>query len=224
MKMRDVLIILSLATFLSCSDRPDRLLEQAVQLDALERYTEAIVVYDKLLALDSTNTSVWIARAYDKGRIGNADGEMADLKQAVKVGAEHALPFFQLGITYSDRKQYAEAIEWFNKATLVKGGGPIYMDMVDNDFIDRQEYLLDVPIVDIMFERGVAYYEVDSITNAHRDFTFCIESKHNLKESYYGRACTYLRADMLKAACDDLKMAELYGSKAATELLEKYCR
>jgi hypothetical protein len=40
----------------------------------------------------------------------------------------------------------------------------------------------------------------------------------------YYRARNYLKSDMLKHACDDLKMAVLYREKDATEILDKYCR
>lgn len=75
-----------------------------------------------------------------------------------------------------------------------------------------------------MLERGIVYYKTDSVRKAFFDLTFCIENNHNLRDSYYYRARTYLKSDMLTQACADLEMAELYGEKDATETLDKYCR
>lgn len=218
--MRYLLQILTFLAVLSCSSNQDDLLKQAIELDSLERFQEAIVIYDKLLKLDSSNASVLIARAYDKERIGDEHGKIKDLTRAAEVGPDHALPMFELGIVYGDLGQYTESIAWFNKAITAKGG----FDWVKNDFIDSKKYLLDVPIADIMLERGIVHYKADSVRKAYFDLTFCIEKNQNLKESYYYRAQTYLKSDMLKQACDDLKMAELHGEKNATEMRDKYCK
>lgn len=114
--MKRVLVTVGLVTLLSCSSSQEKLLGKAIELDSLERFREAIAIYDKLLELDSSNVSFLIARAYDNERIGNHDAGIEDLKRAVKVGPNHALPLFELGIRYSDLGQYAESIDWFNKA------------------------------------------------------------------------------------------------------------
>lgn len=222
--MRYALILAGFLMMLSCSRDRETLLKEAIKLDSLERFHEAIAIYDELLEQDSSNASILVARAYDKALTGDQSGEIQDLKRAVSVGSGHALPMLELGIIYGDLGQYAESIEWFNRAINVKTYGSSTVDWADNPFLDRKRHLLDVPMVEIILERGIIYYKADSVRNAYDDLTYCIEKNHELKDSYYYRARTYLKSNMLKQACEDLKMAEMYGQTDATEILEKYCR
>lgn len=222
--MKYALILTGFLVILSCSRDREILLQKAMELDSLERFHEAIVIYDELLEQDSTNASILVARAYDKALIGDRDGEIQDLMRAVSVGPDHALPMFELGIIYGDLGQYVESIEWFNKAINVKSYGSITVDWADNPFLDRKRHLLDVKMVEIILERGIVYYKADSVRKAYSDLSYCIEKNHELKDSYYYRGRTYLKSNMLKEACEDMKMAEMYGDTRATEVLEKYCR
>ena len=208
---------------LGCNTKPtERLLKDARQLDSLERYKEAIVIYDKILTIDEDNTDALFDRAVDKGLTGDKEGELTDLHKILKLDSINTLALFNLGVTYGNLGQYKESIESFNKAMKTKGGERITIDFVHNEFVPWLGEN-DVPTVDIKLERGIVYYKSDSIRKAYIDLTYCIERKHKLGDSYYYRGRTYLKADRLKEACEDFKMSQLCGMKEATEIFNEVC-
>ena len=208
-----------------CStNHTDTLLNEARILDSLQKYKEAIALYDKVLTLDSSHIDALFERAFDKGSIGDPEGEIRDLTKILDLDSANTLALFNLGIKYGNLLRYKESIKAFNKAIQTKGGELLTFDYVANPFVDKELYTYDVPIADIRLERGIVHYKADSVRKAYFDFTFCIENKHELKDSYYYRGRAYLKSGMLKHACKDLKIAELYGEKEATEILDKFCR
>lgn len=217
-------IIAGLVIFMSCSNHPEILLKRAIELDSLGKFKEAIAVYDQLLEFDTSNTSILIARAYDKGRIGDSNGEIDDLNKVVKIAPNNTLALFELGIIYGDFGDYSQSIEVFNKAIQTKGSELISLDWVKNDFIDDRRYMFDVPIADLKLERGIVYFKSDSVRKAYADLTYCIDIGHELKDSYYYRARTCLKSDMVEQACKDAKMSALYGMKEAVEIVDSYCK
>lgn len=222
--MKRTVTILITFLLLGCKTNPtETLLKEARQLDSLERYKEAIVIYDKILRIDENNIHALFDRAVDKGLTGDREGELTDLHKILKLDSINTLALFNLGVTYGNMRQYKESIEAFNKAMKTKGGEHVTMDFVQNDFVPDLGKD-DVPTVDIKLERGIVFYKADSVRKAYIDLTYCIERKHKLGDSYYYRGWTYLKADKLKEACEDFKMSELNGMKEATEIFNEVCR
>jgi tetratricopeptide (TPR) repeat protein len=209
----------------SCYKNPtDGLFKEARKLDSLKKYTEAIAVYDKILTIDENNIHALFDRAVDKGLVTDHEGEVADLMRILKLDSTNTLALYNLGVTLGNLTRYKESINAFNKAVQTKGGEVLTMDYEPNSFVDENYHMNDVSIADIKLERGIVYYKADSVRKAYFDLTYCIENNHQLKDSYYFRALTYLKSDMQIQACEDLKLAELHGEKDATELRGRYCR
>lgn len=222
--MKKTTTVLMTCLLLGCSTNPtETLFKEARQLDSLERFKEAIVIYDKILTIDDNNINALLDRAVDKGLTGDREGELTDLYKILKLDSTHTLALFNLGVTYGNLEQYKESIEAFNKAMKTKGGEHVTMDFAQNDFVPELGKH-DVPTADIKLERGIVFYKADSVRKAYLDLTYCIENKYKLGDSYYYRGRTYLKADRLKEGCEDLKLAELNGMKKATDALNEVCR
>lgn len=222
MKNTTVILVLLLS---ACGNTTETMLEEARRLDSLAQYKEAIAIYDKILIDDPNEISALLNRAADKGMLDDDEAALVDLKHLLTFDSTNTLALFNLGIVLGNLQRYDEAINAFNKAEDSKGGGPVFMERVPNGFTNDDNAINDVPIEDIIFERGIVYYKADSIRKAYFDFTHCIEHESHLGESYYYRAKTYIASQMLKEACEDLTMAAVNGKKeGVNELIGKYCK
>jgi tetratricopeptide (TPR) repeat protein len=115
------------------------------------------------------------------------------------------------------------AKRYFDKAISTKGGELIYMDKVENSFVETGfEY--DVKMEEIKFERGIAYYRIDSLNKAFDDFNFSIQKSYLLPDSYYWRGLIYLSYNMKDEGCKDLNKAMELGDPDAKDLWDKNCK
>jgi hypothetical protein len=220
-------ILLALLIFIvGCSSKQseERLLVEATRLDSLGQLKMAIRIYDQILASDSTNINALLDRSFDKGALGQRDGQIKDLKRVLVLQPQNTLALFNLGIAYGNINKYVESIDAFKRAVATKGGEMISVDFKKNEFSKSDTYGFDVPIADIKLERGIVYYHTDSLEKAFEDLSFCIKQKYELGESFYYRAATWVKAGNGEQACKDAKMSSIYGMKQATEIIDKYCK
>jgi tetratricopeptide (TPR) repeat protein len=105
---------------------------------------------------------------------------------------------------------------------LTKGGELIYTDKVENKFVETG-FEFDVKMEEIRFERGLAYYNIDSLKKAFDDFNFSIKKNYSLPDSYYFRGLIYLSYNITAKACEDLNKAKELGDKDAQEMIDKSC-
>jgi tetratricopeptide (TPR) repeat protein len=203
----------------ACSPGVDEQLAAAHELDLDGKYAEAILIYNNVLKEDSTNISVLLDRAMDRGLLDDKQGNVEDLKRVLAIDPQNILALFNIGVTYGSLEKYPAAIDAFGKAIRSKGideGQPLIMEMADDD-------PYDVPFADIRLERGIAYAMSDSLRRAYYDLTYCIDQRHKLNESYYYRGRVHLKGGNLEAACDDLAKAADLSNKFAAELMLEYC-
>lgn len=224
MSIRILTLFVFALPVMSCH-QTDKLFTEARALDSLQQYKEAIALYDQILAEEPDHFHALFYRASDKYLTGDSLGQVNDLQTILKLDSTNTLAFFNLGVAYANMERYEESIAAFHGAERTKGTG-LTIKIVPNAFLRTtgEENIYDIPYEEIKLERGIVYYKVDSLRKAYYDLTYCVNSKYELKESYYFRGMTYLRSGMHEQGCEDLKMSELYGDLDATAALEKYCR
>lgn len=77
---------------------------------------------------------------------------------------------------------------------------------------------------EIRFERGIAWYNIDSLKPAFDDFNFCIAKNFEKPASFYWRGIIYLSNGIKQEGCADLKNAQKSGDPDAQEMIDKYCK
>lgn len=239
MKLSALYSILFIFLLSSCGEgrdenRSEDLLSKARQLDSLERYNEAIAVYDDVIRLEPNNVHALMDRAVDKGQINNIEGAIQDYMTIIRIDSVNTLAFYNLGILYGNRGSYLESINAFDGAMKTKGledGKLLVMTPVPNQFFDtglesegktRVEFEVEEKV--IRLERGIVFYKTDSVRKAYFDLTYCISHDYYAGEAYYYRARTYLKSAMLAHACKDAKNSLLHGMAEAKEIIDVACK
>lgn len=220
--MRQLLIILIyLISFTACDFKSaEDYFEEAEKLSGQEKYKEAILLLDKAIEKDNKYIGAYINRGADKSALGDYKSAIEDYKNVLKIDPKNTLAFYNIGNNYKRLKDYRTAIENYNKAFDTKGGQQIYLDLTQNEFINS-EY--DVPGHQIHFERGIAYYYIDSLSKAVDDFRTSINKNYMTAECHCWLGYIYQSSGQMDVACKNFRRAKELGDKDAAEELKKYC-
>ena len=196
---------------------------EAEKLESEGKYEEAIPLLDKAIEKDPENIYALINRGVDKSILGDFQSAIDDYTVVIEIDSDNALAFLNRGKNKKRLEDYQGAIEDFDKAIETKGGEMLYMDKVENSFIETG-FESDVAMEEIRFERGIARYNIDSLTLAFDDFNFCIDKNFEKPASFYWRGIIYVAYGMNKEGCSDLEEAYKLGDTGAQEMIDKYCK
>lgn len=222
--MKQILIILSILTFISCDFKSSAdYNNEAEKLEREGKYEEAISLLDKAIEKDPENIYALINRGVDKSILGDYEGAIDDYTRIIEIDSNNGLAFLNRGKNKKRLEDYQGAIEDFEKAIKTKGGELIYMDKVENSFVETG-FEFDVSMEEIRFERGIARYNIDSLKLAFDDFNFCIDKNFEKPASLYWRGIIYLAYGMNQEGCSDLKEAHKLGDPDAQEMINEYCK
>ncbi|MCC5918634.1 MAG: tetratricopeptide repeat protein [Cryomorphaceae bacterium] len=223
--MKTITNILIIFTLISCEFKSSGYYnEEAQKLEKVGKYEEAIALLDKAIEKDPNNIYALINRGVDKSMLGDFQGAIEDYSIIIAFDPDNTLAYLNRGKNKKRLEDFQGAIEDFEKAIKTKGGELIYLDKVENSFIEMTDFEFDVAMEVIRFERGIARYYIDSLRTAFDDFNFCIHKNFELPESYYWRGMIYLAYGMHIEACIDLKKSQEFGDSDAHEIIEKYCK
>jgi tetratricopeptide (TPR) repeat protein len=222
--MKQILIILSILAFTSCDFKSSADYNtEAEKLESEGKYEEAIPLLNKAIEKDPENIYALINRGVDKSILGDFQSAIDDYTVVIEIDSDNALAFLNRGKNKKRLEDYQGAIEDFDKAIETKGGEMLYMEKVENSFIETG-FESDVAMEEIRFERGIARYNIDSLTLAFDDFNFCIDKNFEKPASFYWRGIIYVAYGMNKEGCSDLKEAYKLGDAGAQEMIDKYCK
>jgi len=224
-----VFLIAGLVLLAACQPTIRKLKRDAVELDSLHQYKEAINLYTAILARDPNDIDAYFDRAMDKSRLEDHEGSIADFREIVKLDSANTLSFYNLGVEYGIMKKYEESIYHFNTALRLKKIDPsqtkstnILLTEEGSSLIDEGPY--DCPVGQILFGRGRIYYKSDSIRKAYFDFSNCIGVDYRRGESYFMRGLCYLSSGMKEDACKDLNLGYRYGATVALKAIAENCQ
>jgi tetratricopeptide (TPR) repeat protein len=221
--LKNLLTFLCLLTITGCDFKSaqDYLIE-AEKLENEGKYIDAIPLLDKAIEKDPNLLGAYINRAADKSDLGDYNSAIIDYQKVLKIDTNNTLAYYNLGNNFKRLENYELAIEYYFKAFETKGAsGMIYIDYSKNEFIDKSEF--DVPGHEIAYERGLAYYEIDSFGLAINDMKLPIKNKYMLKESHFRIGVSYFKLGEMVKACRELKIAAKMGEKRAIGMSEKLC-
>jgi tetratricopeptide (TPR) repeat protein len=222
--MKQIVIILSILTFNSCNFKSSSDYNaEAEKLESKGKYEEAIPLLDKAIDKDPENIYALINRGVDKSILKDYEGAIDDYTKVIEIDSDNALALLNRGKNKKRLENYQGAIEDFENAIKTKGGEMIYMDKTDNSFI-ATGFEFDVAMEEILFERGIARYNIDSLKLAFDDFNFCLKKNYKKPASLYWRGMIYVAYGMSQKGCYDLKEALKLGDPYAQEMIDEYCK
>lgn len=225
-----LVIVFTLAACFSCAEIYER---RAVKAEEEKDYPSAIQWWDKVIERSPDYVVAYIERGVDKSLTGDYRGAIADYSEVIERDSTYVVAYLNRGKNRCRLDDYTLAVADFNAAVRIKGGDangnlPImWMEYnTSSPFYRNEPDPRDVPFHEILFERGLAYYELDSLDHAFEDFTFCIKRRYLLGESLFIRGEIYERNGMTTEAVRDYEAALRYSpsgdgkySQQATERL-----
>src|SRR5690606_5871077 len=155
-----ILLLLTSCDFKTAKDY----LTEADKLSEQKRYREAIELLDKAIQKDPKYLGAYINRGADKSALGDFEAAIEDYKAVLQIDPKNTLALFNIGNNYKRLDNFNKAVEYYNQAFDTKGGQLLYIDYTPNDFIDLTDF--DVLGHQIHYERGIAYYNLDSLQRA----------------------------------------------------------
>lgn len=221
--MKRLLLLSALIVFTGCDFRSSEdYHREANALEEQEKFREAIALLDKAIEKNQYNLRAMLDRAVDRSIVNDYKGSIEDYSKVIEIDPSNTLAYFNRGKNKMRIDDLQGAIVDFNKAISTKGGEHVYLEKVPNLFVDTG-FEFDVRMEMIMFERGTAWYTLDSMKLAYNDFSVAIQKNYMLPDSYYWRGLIYLRFNMKQEACNDFKVAKNFGHPDAQVMLAKYC-
>jgi tetratricopeptide (TPR) repeat protein len=196
-------------------------LNEAEKLEEKGQYQEAIPLLDKAIENDPEYLGAYINRGADKSALGDYQEAIKDYQKVIELDSNNTLALFNIGNNYKRLEDYSTAIKYYNKAFETKGGGQLYLDYTPNDFVDLSTF--DVPGHEIAYERGLAYYDLDSLQLSANDMQVCIQKNYMIKESHYMIGACYFKAGQMEQACKEFEIAANMGDKDAQDMIRDNC-
>ncbi len=93
----------------------ETVLANAVTLYEQGKYSDAVVEFDKILKLNSTNATVYYYRAMTFDALNDYEKAIADYKSTLKYAPEMYIAYYSLGVDYDALGDYKSAKENYNK-------------------------------------------------------------------------------------------------------------
>lgn len=216
------LFILIFISFIGCDIKSAKdYFADAEKLEQQQKYKEAILLHDKAILKDKNFLGAYINRGADKSAIGDYKGAITDYEKVISLDPKNTLAYFNTGNNLKRIGDNKSAVDYYNKALHTKGGNRIYLDLQPNSIIDLGSF--DVPGQEILYERGIALYQIDSLKMAFSDFQNCISKNYMIAESNYWIGNIFLESGNKKRACEYFNKAKSLGDNDAENSIQKYC-
>lgn len=163
-------------------------------------YKEALIAYDKSIALDSQASGSYYNRADVRAAINDFEGAIEDCSMALNLEPFDAYTQYNRGYYYSKILDFKNAILDYNKTISIKP-----------KFIPAYR------------QRGVAYSKIGDYKSSLKDFNHVISyqlgkvegiddnNPNNKSGDYYNRAVAKYYLDDKEGACRDVRMAKEMG-------------
>ncbi len=196
-------------------------MKEAWDLEDKQKYNEAITVLNETIESYPKLIDAYLSRGADKSAINDYKGAIVDYSKVVELDPKNTLALFNIGNNYKRLNANLKAISYYNKAFVTKGGEQIYFDMVPNNLVSSSNF--DIEGYAIFYERGLAYYRIDSLRKAFNDFHNCIGSNYKVKESYYFLGTIYEAYRNKSSACKCFLKSSQLGDQQASLEFKKYC-
>jgi tetratricopeptide (TPR) repeat protein len=187
------------------------------QLMTVARYNEAILSFDRALALNSDLAEAWLMRGRAHSALYQIDAAVPDFTKAIKLRAQDPRPLLERGQAQLALKNYAAAIADADAAaSLDPNLAPAYnlRGVALRETGKPRQALQDLnravqlaANADNYFQRGATFQQLGEYAHAVDDFTKTIAFQPDLAQAYYARAQAERSAGDAKSADADHQRA-----------------
>ncbi len=166
-----------------------------------EQYKEALNYLNASIALRNDYDEAYFQRSYAKMSLNDKPGSAIDLKKCISVNPKHYNAHLNLGIHFTDLKDYSNAILHATKA----------IEIEPKD-------------ADAYYNRGCTYLKSKRYQESKSDFNKAIELKKQHELSYLNRGIAKYYLNEKDAACLDWEIAAKLGNEQAKKLKLGQCQ
>jgi len=210
----------------SCRDSDTKIskhIKKALEYQQEKDYSKAIDELNRAQESDGNSADLYILRGKVNSQAEKYVEALNDFSQAIAIDPKNTVAYFDQGVTYYLADKNDSAIRAFNNAIKTKGGDSLYLEF--NGKLFKDKYIeADIPMPQIKYFRGLAFYSKSDNENAFNDFSFCFANKYNLKEVNLYLGVILLSSGSTKRGCDHLLTAVQLGNENAQTYINKYCK
>lgn len=213
--MKKLFLLLGVIVFISCTSA-EKYHSQAKKFENKGNYEQAIYYLDKAISKNPKLIDAYLDRGVDKSILGDYNGAINDYSSVIRLDSTNVLAYYNRAKNYNRISQYQKAYSDITKAfnlTTKYRLQNLYISFTDDKYAVEME--------EIVFERGITFFHMDSLNHALSDLNYSVEN--NEVEAYYWRGLTFIKMNDLDRGCEDLKKASSLNLMDAERAYLKYC-
>lgn len=147
-----------------CKTDNTELYNQACDLEEQEKFNEAIELLTKALVINPNDIECYNNRGWDYYELGQLEKAMFDFENILKIDSQNTAGIYGIGFLCYKQGKYQLAIDEFDEIIKLKGGGPIFLELTDNEFIG-QRALMEADINKVLHFKKLAESEIKTSPN-----------------------------------------------------------
>ena len=167
--------------------------------------------------------------------MGEFNKSEADLRKAIALNPQQDLAWANLGLLYSQKENYAEALEFLNKS-IEQNSYEIYslnlrswVFLQMNNFAEAKEDIdkslkIEVNNPEGLRNRGLYYFRKNKFQEAIQDLIAAKNAQNDLPWSAYYLGESYFAIKNTKKACEYWQEALKFNKEQAEQKLQKSCQ
>lgn len=222
MHKSSIVLFLTLILLISCAQpQSEKLTVEEEILYEQGNYKEAIRKLDEAIKIDPKNARAYINRGTNKSALEDFEGAILDYQKVLELIPGNRLSLFNIGNNYKRLGKPELAVENYNKALHLKDGQQVFVEFVPNENTDLIEFY--VPTHEIMYERGMAYYDLGELEYAFHDFNYALENNFQTAECHYFLGMIHYAGGQKDKACDEFILGKQLNDKDAEKAFQAYC-
>jgi len=159
--MKTKLYILIGLILLGCSPRDNtELFNKACILEEEGEFEKAIEVLTEAIEIVPDDIDCFNNRAWNYYETGDFDNAYKDFYEILVHSNQNTGALFGIAYLKFEEKEYQQAITLFDKIIAIRGGGPFYLERVDNDFFGQAPVEADMK--QVHFYKNLSQEKLDS--------------------------------------------------------------
>jgi tetratricopeptide (TPR) repeat protein len=178
-------------------------------------YDRAIADYTQAIALDPTNSDIYVLRGQAHTATHNYAQALADYNQAIALSPNDESLYLLRGEVHYENGDYDRAIADFGQLITLapeefvgyynRGRAWLMKDVYDRAIQDNTQAInLDPDCAEAYNNRGIAYVGIEAYDQAIADYTQAISLAPDNVSAYYNRSTVYISIDDYNQAIADL--------------------
>ncbi len=225
MNTRTIVCVIAVGLLSACKSAEDYL-SDGQDLSSDGKYQAALACFDNSIQKNPFFKDAYIQKGSCYDNMSQYDSAIEVYGKLLEIYPDNTAANYYSGVCRYKQKRFEEAINFYDKALDSKGGfnssDTASIQAIINfhkDSFESESPEFDIPIQEIIYDRGMAYYNSGQMKNARLDFANCIIRKYNPGTSYYMIGLCRLAINDLKFAREAFYQASEYGDSLAIRQL-----